>query len=71
MTPLVSKQIPEISKAQNITEEQVKSNMLKETIDQEFTSLDDIAELCVTVATWKTNVLSGQSIIASHGWVME
>ena len=45
-TPLVEKQIPEQAKELGITEEDViKKVMLKETVDGEFTTLDDVAEL--------------------------
>lgn len=72
LTPLVTKQIPEQSKTLGISEEDVvKKIMLKDTVDYEFTTVEDIAELAVMVAGWKTNALTGQSIIASHGWIME
>src|SRR5712691_12103672 len=44
-TPLVDKQIPEQAKALGITEaEVVKNVMLKETVDGEFTTVEDVAE---------------------------
>ena len=44
-TPLVDKQIPEQAKALGITEEEVIKNvMLKETVDGEFTTVEDVAE---------------------------
>src|SRR4029450_9331313 len=44
-TPLVDKQIPEQAKALGITEaEVIKNVMLKETVDGEFTTVDDVAE---------------------------
>lgn len=71
-TPLVEKQIPEQAKALGITEaEVVKNVMLKETVDGEFTTVEDVAEATLFFAASKTNALTGQSIIVSHGWFME
>jgi 3-hydroxybutyrate dehydrogenase len=71
-TPLVDKQIPEQAKALGITEDEVIKNvMLKETVDGEFTTVDDVARTAVFLAGFPTNALTGQSIIVSHGWFME
>ncbi len=43
-TPLVDKQIPEQAKELGITEEEVVKNvMLKDTVDGEFTTVEDVA----------------------------
>jgi len=71
-TPLVEKQIPEQAKTLGISEEEViKKIFLGQTVDGEFTTLDDIAELALFFATFHSNALSGQSINATHGWIME
>jgi 3-hydroxybutyrate dehydrogenase len=71
-TPLVEKQIPEQAKELGITEEQVIKNvMLKETVDGEFTTTDDVAETALFLASFPTNALTGQSIVVSHGWFMQ
>jgi 3-hydroxybutyrate dehydrogenase len=71
-TPLVEKQIPEQAKELGITEEQVIKNvMLKETVDGEFTTTDDIADTALFLASFPTNALTGQSIVVSHGWFMQ
>jgi 3-hydroxybutyrate dehydrogenase len=70
-TPLVDKQIPEQAKELGISEERVvKEIMLGNTVDGEFTTVEDIADLALFLAAFKTNALTGQSIIASHGWAM-
>jgi 3-hydroxybutyrate dehydrogenase len=70
-TPLVDKQIPEQAKELGISEERViKEVMLGETVDKEFTTVDDIAEVALMLAAFKTNALTGESIIVSHGWHM-
>jgi 3-hydroxybutyrate dehydrogenase len=71
-TPLVEKQIPEQAKELGISEADVIKNvMLKETVDGEFTTVDDVARTAVFLAGFPTNALTGQSIIVSHGWFME
>jgi 3-hydroxybutyrate dehydrogenase len=71
-TPLVDKQIPEQAKKLHISQDDVvKKVMLGETVDSEFTSLSDIAQVALIFANFKTNALTGQSLIASHGWFME
>jgi 3-hydroxybutyrate dehydrogenase len=71
-TPLVDKQIPEQAKELGITEQEVIKNvMLKETVDGEFTTVEDVAEVALFFAAFKSNALTGQSLIVSHGWFME
>ena len=71
-TPLVEKQIPEQAKALGISEADViKTVMLKETVDGEFTTVDDVARTAVFLAGFPTNALTGQSIVVSHGWFMQ
>ena len=70
-TPLVDKQIPEQARELGISEERVvKEVMLGETVDQEFTTVEDVAEVALMLAAFNTNALTGQSIIVSHGWHM-
>jgi len=49
----------------------IKKVMLKDTVDGEFTTTADIAEVALFFAAFPTNALTGQSLIASHGWSME
>jgi 3-hydroxybutyrate dehydrogenase len=71
-TPLVDKQIPEQAKKLGITEQEViRHVMLKDTVDGEFTAVEDVAEVAVFFAAFNSNALTGQSAIVSHGWVME
>ncbi|MBI1212078.1 MAG: 3-hydroxybutyrate dehydrogenase [Alphaproteobacteria bacterium] len=71
-TPLVEKQIPEQAKELGISEADVVKNvMLKETVDGEFTTVDDVAETALFLASFPTNALTGQSIVVSHGWFMQ
>ena len=71
LTPLVEKQIPEQAKELGISEERViKEVLLGETVDKEFTTLEDVAEVALFLAAFETNALTGQSICVSHGWPM-
>jgi 3-hydroxybutyrate dehydrogenase len=71
-TPLVDKQIPEQAKALGISEADVIKNvMLKETVDGEFTTVEDVAETALFFASFPSNALTGQSLVVSHGWFME
>ncbi len=72
LTPLVKSQIPELARANGMSEDEVaKKIMLKDTADGEFTTTADVAEAALFFAAFETNALTGQSIIVSHGWHME
>jgi 3-hydroxybutyrate dehydrogenase len=71
-TPLVEKQIPEQAKTLGISEEDVvKKVMLKDSVDGEFTTTDDVARVALLFAAFPTNALTGQSLVVSHGWFMQ
>ena len=71
-TPLVDKQIPEQAKELGISEQEVIKNvMLKETVDGDFTTIDDVAQTALFLASFGSNVLTGQSVVVSHGWFMQ
>lgn len=71
-TPLVEKQIPEQARELGISEKEVVEKiMLGETVDSEFTTIEDVAEVALLFASFPTNALTGQSLVVSHGWFME
>lgn len=71
-TPLVEKQIPEQAKELGMSEQEVIKNvMLKETVDGEFTTTEDVAAVTLFLAAFPTNALTGQSLVVSHGWFMQ
>ena len=71
-TPLVEKQIPEQAQALGISEADVIKNvMLKDTVDGEFTTVQDVAALALLFAGFESNALTGQSLVVSHGWFMQ
>ncbi len=71
-TPLVDKQIPEQAKELGISEDDVVRHvMLKDTVDGEFTTTQDVADAVLYFAASPTNALTGQSLVVSHGWFMQ
>jgi 3-hydroxybutyrate dehydrogenase len=71
-TPLVEKQIPEQAKALGISaDDVVKKVMLKDTVDGEFTTVQDVAAVALLFAGFDSNALTGQSLVVSHGWFMQ
>ncbi|WP_323036427.1 3-hydroxybutyrate dehydrogenase [Pararhodobacter sp.] len=70
-TPLVEKQIPEQAQNLGISEKDVVEKiMLGETVDKEFTTVEDVAEVAHLFAAFPSNALTGQSLLVSHGWAM-
>ena len=62
---------PRAGKELGISEDRVvKEIMLGETVDKQFTTVEDVAEVALMLAAFKTNALTGQSIVVSHGWHM-
>ena len=71
-TPLVERQIPEQARALGLSEQEVvREVMLKETVDGQFTTLEDVAEAALYFASCESNALTGQSLVVSHGWHMQ
>jgi 3-hydroxybutyrate dehydrogenase len=70
-TPLVDRQIPEQAARLGLSEDEViKSVMLRQTVDGEFTTADEVAEVAVFFAAFPSLALTGQSLVVSHGWHM-
>jgi 3-hydroxybutyrate dehydrogenase len=71
-TPLVDRQIPEQASTLGISPEAVvREVMLKETVDGEFTTAQEVAEAALFFASFSSNALTGQSLTVSHGWSMQ
>jgi 3-hydroxybutyrate dehydrogenase len=70
-TALVDQQIPEQARELGISEETVvKQVMLKDTVDGEFTTVDEVARAVLFFASFESAALTGQSLTVSHGWSM-
>jgi len=50
--------------------EVIREVILRTTVDGEFTTSTDIAEVAVFLAAFPSTALTGQSINVSHGWNM-
>ncbi|MFG6468419.1 3-hydroxybutyrate dehydrogenase [Roseateles sp. BYS87W] len=71
-TTLVDKQIPEQAQALGISEDDVVQKvMLKDAVDGEFTTVQDVAQAALLFAGFESNALTGQSLVVSHGWFMQ
>ncbi|AKM32683.2 3-hydroxybutyrate dehydrogenase [Pandoraea faecigallinarum] len=71
-TPLVDKQIPEQAKELGIPEDEVvKKVMLGGTVDGVFTTVEDVAQTALFLATFPSAAFTGQSFVVSHGWFMQ
>jgi 3-hydroxybutyrate dehydrogenase len=71
-TPLVDKQIPEQAKTLGISAQAViRDIMLKDTLDGEFTTVEEVAAAALFFASFESNALTGQSLTVSHGWAMQ
>ena len=69
-TSLVEKQIPEQARDLGITEEEVVKNiMLRDTVDGQFTTVEDVANMLAFLAN-DQGALTGQSLRLTHGWAM-
>lgn len=70
-TALVETQIAPQAAALKMSEEDVvRKVMLKGTVDGEFTTPADVADVVLFLAAFPTNALTGQSVVVSHGWHM-
>jgi 3-hydroxybutyrate dehydrogenase len=45
--------------------------MLRETVDGVFTTVADVAEVALLFAAFGSHALTGQTLVASHGWFMQ
>lgn len=70
-TALIENQISGLAASMKLSEAQLISDVyLKATVDGEFTTVADIAEVALFLAAFPSGALTGQSINVSHGWNM-
>jgi len=71
-TPLVEKQIPDTMKARNMTEEQVKHDvLLAAQPTKEFVTVDEIAALAVYLCSDAAKQITGTVLPVDGGWTAE
>lgn len=70
-TALIRKQLPELAKELGLSEDEVLSQvLLAGSVDKTATTLEDITETVLFLVGFKTNALTGQHILVSHGMGM-
>ena len=70
-TPLIERQLPVLAAQRGISEEQLVYDLfLRFTVDNEYTTVAELAEVAVFLASFPTNALTGQSIVVGHGMHM-
>ncbi|MCX5774466.1 MAG: 3-hydroxybutyrate dehydrogenase [Fusobacteria bacterium] len=71
LTDLVRNQIKDRVKFEGLSEEEVMKAMVKDTVDSKFTTEEEVASLCLFLASAPGNAYTGQSMMVSHGWGMQ
>lgn len=66
-TPLIEVQLPLLARERGVSEEDVVKDFLRHTVDGEYTTVQELAELAVMLAAFPSKLMNGQSIGASHG----
>jgi 3-hydroxybutyrate dehydrogenase len=70
-TPLVEKQIPDIAKTENITEEAAKKKLLAKQPTQQFVTVEQVGELAVFLASPGAASITGSNYSIDGGWTAE
>src|SRR5580704_8299529 len=71
-TPLVEKQIPDTMKARNMTEEQVKRDvLLAAQPTKEFVTVEEVASLAVYLCSDAAKAITGANLSIDGGWTAE
>jgi 3-hydroxybutyrate dehydrogenase len=71
-TPLVEKQIPDTMKARNMTEEQVKQEvMLAAQPTKQFVTVDQVASLAVYLCSDAASQITGANLSIDGGWTAQ
>jgi 3-hydroxybutyrate dehydrogenase len=67
-TPLVEKQIPDLAKAEGITEEQAKRKVLERQPTRRFSTVEEIGGLAVYLASDLAGSVTGTNVSIDGGW---
>lgn len=66
-TPLIEAQLPVLARERGVSEQEVVQDFLRHTVDGEYTTVEELAELAVLLAAFPGKLMNGQSVGASHG----
>jgi 3-hydroxybutyrate dehydrogenase len=67
-TPLVANQIPDLAKAENISEEQAKKKVLERQPTRRFSTVEEIGALAVYLASDPASNVTGTNVSIDGGW---
>jgi 3-hydroxybutyrate dehydrogenase len=70
-TPLVERQIPDLARSQNITEEAAKRQVLSRQPTRQFITIDQVAALAVFLASDAAGQITGSNYSIDGGWTAE
>jgi 3-hydroxybutyrate dehydrogenase len=70
-TPLVEKQIPDLAKSENITEEEAKAQVLARQPTGQFVTVDQVAALAVFLAGDAAASITGANYSIDGGWTAQ
>jgi 3-hydroxybutyrate dehydrogenase len=70
-TPLVEKQIPDIAKTENITEEQAKLKLLAKQPTKRFVTVEEVGALAVYLSSDLAASTTGANFTIDGGWTAE
>ncbi len=71
-TPLVERQIPDTMKARNMTEEQVKRDvLLAAQPTKEFVTIDQVASLALYLCSPEASAITGANLSIDGGWTAQ
>ena len=71
MTDLVKEQLAERAKINNCSIEEVAKQNAAQHLDGKYTTLEEVANTALFFASFPGCAVSGQSMLVTHGWMME
>jgi 3-hydroxybutyrate dehydrogenase len=70
-TPLVERQIPDLARSENITEEQAKREVLARQPTHQFVGVDQVASLAAFLAGENAGSITGANYVIDGGWTAQ